>query len=379
MRSTLLAALLLFAFGAAAPAAEPSVLPSKPQTISMDTQIDGKTLKEWIEKIKDPDPSIAETAMMAVQLYGPDLAAKPAGPNLLDILSNSPDASLRVHACIAFANLGFDDSIKAKAIPTLRRRLSEDQGIVRLHAIVACNRLGADARSLIPELIARVQDRGAFEIRRAAALALGEAGQSTKTEEIDMNAARALYGTFSGPYPDACADVRLAAVMAFGSMGIPRDEKNNQAIINALTHAAGTDKNKAVVIWAHVGLIAHKEPVKEHLAAILAFLDGKDFMARFQALHAIGAMGKEGRSLSAIPALIKVLQQDEKEPVLVMTSAWALGEMGKDAKEAVPVLKEVMEKKDIDKQVKASLEDALEKINGKPVAEKGEKGEKGPK
>jgi HEAT repeat protein len=373
MRSTLIAALLLFAFAATAPAAEPSVLPTKPHTISMDTQIDGKTLKEWIEKIKDPDPSVAETAMMAVQLYG-DLATKPAGPNLLDILSNSADASLRVHACIAFANLGYDDSIKPKVISTLRRRLNEDQAIVRLHAIVACNRLGADARSLVPELIARVKDQGAFEIRRAAAHALGQAGQATKTEEIDMNAARALLGTFSGPYRDPCADVRLAAVMAFGSMGIPRDEANRQAIIHALTYAATTDKNKMVVIWAHVGLIGHKEPPKEHLAAILAFLDGKDFMARFQALCAIGTMGKEGKSLSAIPELIKVVQ--DKDVVLAATAAWALGEMEKDAKESVPMLQEVMDKKDTDKQVKDRIKDALEKINGKPAAEKGDKTEK---
>jgi HEAT repeat protein len=373
MRSTLVAALLLLPFAAAAAAAEPSVLPKSRNGLSMDSQVDGKTLKEWIEKIKDPDPSVAETAMMAVQLWG-DLATKPAGPHLLDVLSNSKDASLRVHACIAFANIGVDDSIKSKVISTLKLRLGEDQSIVRLHAIAVCSRLGPDARSLVPELIPRVKDLGAFEIRRAAALALGEAGQATKMDEIDMSAARALYGTFSGPYPDPCADVRLAAVMAFGSMGIPRDEANNQAIIHALTHAASTDKNKSVVIWAHVGLIAHKESPKEHLSAILAFLDSKDFMARFQALHAIGAMGKEGKALYAIPALIKTLQ--DKEPVLVMTSAWALGEMKEDAKEAVPSLKEVKDKKETEKQVKASIEDALEKIEGKAKVEKNDKSEK---
>jgi HEAT repeat protein len=357
---------------------EPKPILKLQNGLSMEDKFDGKSLKEWIEKIKDPDPSVAETAMMAVQLWR-DLATKPAGPNLLDILANSADASLRVHACIAFANLGVDDSLKSKVISTLRLRLNDQQSIVRLHAVAVCSRLGEDARSLVPELIARVKDQGAFEIRRAAALALGEAGQATKMEEIDMNAARALYGTFSGPYRDACADVRLAAIMAFGSMGIPRDDTNQKAIIHALSYAADTDKNRAVVIWAHVGLIAHKEPMKEHLAAIVGFLNDKDFMARFQALHAIGAMGKEGKALSAIPALIKVLEQEEKEPVLVMTSAWALGEMKDSAKEAVPMLKEVRDKKETDKQVKAVIEDALEKIEGKAKVEKTAPGEKGEK
>jgi hypothetical protein len=361
MRTTLVFALLSFILAAGvAAAAEPSVLPKDMHKLSRNDKIDGKTLPEWIKEIKDTDPAVAELAMQAVQLYGPDVAAKEAGPALVDALSFT-DAALKVNACIALANLGVDESIKPRALSVLRLRLNDQQSIVRLHAVVVAGRMGADARLLMSDLIPRVTDPGSYEIRRAAAYAVGQAGQATEMQEIDMNAARALYGTFSGPNPDHSADVRLIAVWAFGSMGIPRDDPSRQAIIRALAYAAKTDKNKAVVIWAHIGLMAHKEPIKEHLAAIVEFLKDKDFNVHYQALRAIGAMKEKARA--SIPDLVKGLQ--DKEPVLQAMAAWALGEMGKDASDAIIPIEKLRDEKDTGEGVKATCKEALEKITGK--------------
>jgi HEAT repeat protein len=277
------------------------------------------------------------------------------------------DAALKVHASLALMNLGVDDSVKGKALSVLQKRLSDKESIVRLYAAMVAGRMGAEARPLVSDLILRVTDRDSHEIRRAAAYALGQAGQATRNQEIDMSAARALYGTFSGPFPDHCADVRLNAVMAFGGMGIPRDEASRQAIVQALAYATKTDKNKAVVIWAHVGLMAQNQPVDEHLPPIVKFLKDSDFSTHYQALRAIGMIDKK-KAKSCIPELMKGLQ--DKDVVLQAMTVWVLGQMEEYAADAVPAIKELMERKDTNEGVKETCKDALAKIAGKPAADK---------
>ena len=327
-------------------------------TSRMDTY-NGKTLSQWIKQIKDRDPSLQEDAIRAVASFGPD-AAKEANPALIDALSFQ-DTGLRVNAALALTVIGVDESHVDKAVPALARLVSQDnQAIVRLHAAVALGRLDLDARPAIPELVRAAKDQYAWEIRRAAVYALGRAGRATRENPTDMRAVGGLIYLFAGSYQDRCAEVRLMAVMAIGSMGIPGSPADKQVIIQALNHAT-SDSYKAVAIWAHMAMMADGEPKDAHMKAILKYLNGSDFEAHLQAIRALGTMGKEARD--AIPELTSELKG--KEPVLVAAACWALGEMGDVPDKVLQMIQTLADSKDSDDGVKNAAKGALDKLAGK--------------
>jgi HEAT repeat protein len=333
----------------------------KPENASLNTPINGKMLREWVKEIKSPDPSLSETAIRMVTLFGPS-AAPEAADALVDAL-HFTDASLRVNAALAFTMIGVDQAHAAKVVAALAQRVSEDQqAIVRFHAAVALGRVGEGYRTSISALAYRCTDPSSWEIRRAAAFALGRAGHAMGAgpgQGVDMRAAHALAQVVSGTYPDRCAEVRLTAVQALGSLGIPAMPADQALIIRALKDAL-RDRYKAVVIWAHVGLMALGDPQPAHMPAILAHLKGKDFEAHLEAIRALGTMGKNAKT--AVPNLTNELQGSE--PALVVAACWALGEMKEDARAAVPTLKELVAKKDVLEPVKTQANDALEHISG---------------
>ena len=81
---------------------------------------------------------------------------------------------------------GFDDRREAAyelarvgrpAVPTLIRRLRDNQGIVREAAAFALAGMGGTAAPAVPELTARLQDEDP-SVRRTAAYALGQIGEA---------------------------------------------------------------------------------------------------------------------------------------------------------------------------------------------------------
>lgn len=346
------------------PRTEPPPEAVKPKDVSRSSVINGKTLPQWVKEIKNPDPSLSETAIRMVTLF-PD-AAPDAADALVDAL-HFTDASLRVNAALAFTLIGVDERHAPKVVAALAQRVSEDnQAIVRFHAAIALGRIGDGYRSAIPALAYRCTDQSSWEIRRAAAFALGKAGKSmgaTAGAGMDMRAAHALIQLCAGGYPDRCAQVRLTAVQALGSLGIPGAPNDKAAIVVALKRAL-KDRYKPVVIWAHVGLMADGEPVEDHMRAILAYMkgrEGKDFEAHLEAIRALGTMGAKAKS--AVPQLTDEL--DGPEPALVMAACWALGEMKGEATSAVPALEQLKAKKGTLDEVRTQAGDAIDRISGK--------------
>jgi HEAT repeat protein len=366
---TIVAALLTSLAVAAPLPAQPKaeLTPKAAGMTSQTTEINGKTLPQWIREVRNPDAGLAEVAIRTIMLFGPD-ASREATPVLIDAL-NFTDTSLRVNACITLTLIGVHEKDMDRAVSTLSRRLNEDQqSIVRFYAAAALGRLEKDdARRAVPALVYRCQDQASWEIRRACAYALGKAGQATEKTPLDMNAAKALIGLFSGPNADRCAEVRLTAVQALGSMGIPPLPQQKALIVQGLTHAL-KDRYKAVQIWAHMGLAADGENPGEQVAAVAKYLSrgSNDFETRLQATRALGISGKDAKPY--IKDLVK--QLDDKEPLLVAASAWALGQMGTAAGDAAPKLEELLAKKDLDEGVKGAVKDALDKVSDKPKAKR---------
>src|SRR6266851_5724264 len=174
MRSSFLLAIPLLAVLSAGrlPAADDK----KPTEPTPPSEIAGKTLKQWIAEIKDPDPGVVENAIRTVIHFGRD--ARDAGPNLLYQLENNKDASIKTNAAIALGVLNQElhsDDI-TRAVEKLSQRMTDDpQTIVRFHAALALSRFGLEAKPVLHKLVLASKDERSWEIRKAAVIALGAA------------------------------------------------------------------------------------------------------------------------------------------------------------------------------------------------------------
>jgi HEAT repeat protein len=332
---------------------------SKSGTASAFTEINGKTIQGWVKEMDDPDPGVRERAVRTITLFDPDVASREAGPALIKLLSDT-DAGVRTNTLIAMALIGVHDKDVKSAVAELVKRLDDPQGIVRFHAAVVIGTLDKDARPAIPALVNRSKDLASYEIRKAAVVALGRAGAADEKTPLDMRAADALIATFQGPYADKSAEVRMAAVKGLGAMGFPEKPADKQRILSALQYVIKNEREKAIVVWAHVGVMALDDVNDKDLDAICKQFKGKDFNVKMEALRALGALGPKAKSHAS--DVFDLL--NEREPLLQAGAAWCLGEMGDAASKAVPTLNDMLKRKDTDERVKEAIKDALKKING---------------
>src|SRR5262249_24471292 len=107
-----------------------------------------------------------------------------------------------------------------------------------------------NAKSALPRLTDMVtRDYGSWEIRRAAALALGTIGFDIDVGQPDPRAINALISALG----DSCSQVRLQALVSLGSLGTPKRPADHQKVERAVVNAINNPKqNPVVVIWARV-------------------------------------------------------------------------------------------------------------------------------
>ncbi|MBV9124732.1 MAG: HEAT repeat domain-containing protein [Planctomycetes bacterium] len=268
-----------------------------------DSLVLGKTLSQWVAEIKSRDPSVAENALHAVIQYGQN-AQKEAGPAIIGRL-NDPDVSLRVNAAIALGEIGLAPKDVPAGVGGLTRLLTDPQAIVRFHAAAALGGLGADARGAIPNLLYAVRDKSSWEIRKAAAYALGAVAR-VPGNTPDPRALEALTKTLA----DGCSQVRLAALLALTNLGPPALAADREVVILALQNLL-QDRQPTVVIWTHMALMQYTRISEDHLAAIAKFLKSPDLEARSQAANALATIGSEASSV--IPDLVEALKDPAPE------------------------------------------------------------------
>jgi HEAT repeat protein len=321
----------------------------------------GKTLEQWCKEIRDRDPSFRENAIRTVMLYGRD-AQKLAGPYLVSELTDD-DTSCRVNAVIAIGVIGLDTKDLANGIKALTGNLTNTQAIVRYQAAMALGRLGPDAKAAIPQLAQyTLNDRQSWELRRAAAFALGRIARD-KENGPSAQAVSALIGRLAS---EPAAQVRFECVMALGMLGPPSDPQLAGSLTKALEGAAG-DRDKTVQVWSRVLLreITKGTPAADaHLAAIGKMLEAPELVARTHAAEAIGSIGPDAKA--CVPGLIKLLK--DKEPVAVLKGVFALAALEDAAKPAIAALEEL--KKSDNEDYKDAATYAIEAISKKPKPKK---------
>ena len=201
-----------------------------------------------------------------------------------------------------------------------------------------------------------------YKVSNSAAFALGKIGPQTK--EVVPALIQALKDDF-GP--------RSAAATALGEIG-PDAKDAVPALVEALK-----DENINVRRYAAGALGQIGSNAKEAVSALVqALKDNNDGVRRYEEtwLHpkkedgpsrlrrsiveALGRIGPEAKE--AVPLIVRSLK-DDYDPNVRVAAVEALGEIGSEATEAVPALVEALE--DYDSEVGQRAAKALKKIKGK--------------
>ncbi|MFN4259965.1 MAG: HEAT repeat domain-containing protein [Gemmataceae bacterium] len=287
-----------------------------------DSTIMGKTLAQWMQEAQHPDPGVREKAIQTLQLFGP--AAQKAGAILIGNLSN-PDAGLRVNAAIAIGHIGLNDWDKEKGIGGLMTMLNDSQAIARFQAAMALGRIGPDAKAAIPRLAQyTIRDRGSWEIRKAAAFALGAIGVD-KEKGADSRALAALTSVAVGQYRDPCAQVRLEAVLAISILAQALNPNDLEPLLRTMQGSV-SDPDKTVSMYGRLFLLqlSNKAVVNDTtLSPISKMLKDPNVEVRVHAARILALVGEQAQS--QIEPLIEALE--DKEFMVAGTAAMALGEM----------------------------------------------------
>jgi HEAT repeat protein len=269
--------------------------------------------------------------------FGP--SARKAIPALLRQLQTT-DLSPRTNAIIALGFVTTNDPAQLKdVVEGLNRMLNSSQGIIRYQAAMSLARIGPPSRTAIPNLTRCASDRESWEIRFAAANALGVAGKDEQNVP-DVRALRALIDATD----DVSKEVRLEALQSLINLGPPTSPNDVAQIKVLLERKIKADKDKSVAIWARIALMRMDAAAinDANLTAIAKLLKTADLATAVQAARALGVVGPEAKG--KVSDLMDVLQSPE--PLLACEAAWALGRIGKAADKALPSLKTLQQNKE---------------------------------
>lgn len=296
-------------------------------------------------------------------------------------LEKDTDYQTRMHAAMALGTMGAPAKSKSHV---LIAALRDPHGDVCTAAVASLGRLKAQLSdtdyTAMVKLLAKAMP---YETRSFAAQALGTAGAVTKIpllidllsdeEEPVGNAAggalAAMKDDLNKSQLDAIASLlgdknakpenRCRAARALGMIGA---KSKIQDLVEALK-----DKESSVASCAVFALAAMKDQLGDvHISALAQLLNDKEKRAetRSYAAQALGLL--KAKAKGTINDLIAALK--EKDVVIVVSAALALGEMGKEAKSALPALNDLKTHRDT--TVKEAAAKAMDDIMGVTKKEK---------
>jgi HEAT repeat protein len=318
-----------------------------------DNKIGGKSLDEWIKELHSTDSSERMTACQAVLAYKEE--GRKAVPDLIRLLSDH-DHSVRTNAVISIGALGWKtpEQGKEEAI-ALTRMLADSQGAVRYQTAMALARLGPDvARSAASSLTETLRDQGSWEVRKAAAFALGQLGYDLE-KRVDARVISALVLSLS----DRALQVRLAVIHALIQLGPPPRPADAAAAKQTLLTMVQS-KDKATQIWTRVALMRFDKALLNdtYLTPIAQYLKGPEQPVRVEAAAALGLLGPEAKT--KVPDLIAALGHEDL--VTKFAAIVALGQIGTAARQAAGDLEPLT--KHPDPIIKAAADQSLRQVQG---------------
>jgi HEAT repeat protein len=365
MRGSFALVLLLALVSGGFASAQPKVdLKKDPAVVVPDAlKIGNKTLDQCIKEIGLKDVSRREGAIRYIALFPPDQAVK-AIPALLAELrrlnTQAGDLSVRTSICVVVAEIfrtynQIDVATQRLAAATFQGCLHDREAVMRFRGAQALGTVGPEAKGAINDLLGLLKDPATWEIRQAAAQALGMISYDKSGPNV--NVLRSLYNELNDP----AFQVRLAAIQSIMYLGPPSDQAGAASYIKLLESAYKTDSEVAIQIWARVGIAyAQSNFSAEMLGPIGKLMKDPDSIVRTQAIQAMGSLGAKGRS--TLPDIIRCL--GDADNMVKLTAIWAVGQMADASIMAIPVLQAIIADPKEDATTKLLAKQSLEKIKG---------------
>lgn len=369
-----------------------------------DKVFNGKPLADWIDLLKQEDKEISLGRSQSVPAL--TQIGREAVPALIKMLKEESDGDIRWRAPYVLYNMGAD---ARSAVPALRSALNDPDQSVQHWAAMALAQIPAQDEETVVALLEQLRKGNSGELPGALAQALA----STATDHVPMlttalhdsnGMAKAAILYALGEidsiddhvFPflveaigDEHTDVRMAAVDA-----LPTDGSNIKEVTELLVNVARSDTSALVRRRAIFALGAVGPKADAAIPAVATALNDADHGVQDAACQALNRMGDEAGA--AVPALLRALKDEddsirrqaalalwkidpEHAPDAVSTlvimledgdsvssslAVDALGEMGADAKIALPSLRAAMEQAEGNKR--RGIANALSRINSHP-------------
>jgi HEAT repeat protein len=352
--------------------------------------------------VKDPEPEVRMQALIALGQIG-GTAVKPAIPAIIEALQDSEPA-VRYGAAFALGKLRAQEAADA-----LDKLTKSDDATLKLISVWAVARIHPDDAVAIRnamEAIAEAIRSEDPQLSRTAARALAEIDGSGSSltpaikaalDELDPTViehvmeALAMVGAEAVPVLTAALTdekARGSAVRALGQLGPTAksaapgltallSEKDNELVSDAALALAAIGPDAAKAVPSLAGLLSKEDPGCRYAAVLALGRIGptakstvpalqkqisKEPLLAIASVWAIKRIDPTNRALAsaALPVLTKLVTA--KDEILRVQAAGALGDLGPEARDAVPLLKKMLD--DPHEDVRKTAADALAKIQG---------------
>jgi HEAT repeat protein len=372
----------------AVPPGEPEKPKEPEKPFEWPKDVNGKNLQEWIEELRNPDPSLREVAVRVLPAFGPE-ARKAASRKVMTMIADDPDPGVRMAAMTTAGLLGHEskDDIRPMVV-ALRNAIGKtvNGSAIRLFATRALATYGHEAADAIP-VLSKIYIDPWWETRQAVAQALGiigspqyddppakdpRTGQPVPKRPANDTAQKVLLQMLQ---KDDCAAVRLEAVMALISMGPPYVSNPSEylaqiqptlTVIESRLNPKKTERgetDKTVQIWLYVlKVMLDDRAFQESLPKIAGYLQTPSPLVRAQALTALATLGKRAAVQAVLTQVRDALYYEEE--ILVAAAIDCLMAMGTDAAGLIPELEKLKERTS-NKRLKEIADEGLEVLNGK--------------
>jgi hypothetical protein len=221
---------------------------------------------------------------------------------------------------------------------------------VRFTAVAAAGAIGpyirhATAGGVVSTLTNRGRENGSWQMRRAAAAALGAVGigalkadtpDPADRESPDQLAVNALLDMLK---QDNCAAVRREAVNSLIGIG-PVSAAQQKKWRADLDTVLGREKDKSVLLWTRVCILLNDpNGLKGNellLDAVAKVLQGPEPAGRLEACQALALLGETSKT--KLDDLLAVINNPKEEPLVVAAAIAAVSTMKSQAKITLPLM-----------------------------------------
>jgi HEAT repeat protein len=313
---------------------------------AQEPQASDKSVESWVRSLLDAAIDKREAGLKAVKAAGPQ-QRKAVAARLRPSLSTA-DPIVRVRCALMLWRV---EGRAGESLPVLLKALGDPKMEVCSAALFALGDMGAAAREAVPAVEAFLRNRSA-RLRCHAAYNLWKIDPKSSQplpalrrvlEERDEDAwadifnlislmrgaARELAPMLVGLTKDRDANVRSNAVITLGDIH-PDPALVVPALHKALHDTNGMVRGNAAIALGNIG--AKGPPT---LALVRALLKDDDPLVRVQAAITVWRLDRDAKT--AVPVLTEALDHD-KGTLACVAAVQALGQVGPEAKGAIPAL-----------------------------------------